>query len=269
MPNLNLITLVPPSLPVGYCPANYQSLANDIVSGSQAIFNSSIGNSFFNFGANPPSLANPVYPGLDDKGNWWVRIGGYWARENTVPPAPNNYERRIFVGSANDVLYYDGGDGSAYVGNPYTGSMWEIDTTFDAKFPVGVGTFAASGTVSVATSTTDTSVSGEDKHTLTTSETPFNDHTHGVAQLAIPNNDDYYMVAKAWSGLGSYGTQVLQGAAGSGGGGAGPNITNGDLSTTTAEKTGNDSQNAIGHNNLPPFYGVYFIKRTGRIYYTK
>ena len=269
MPNLNLITLVPPSLPVGYCPANYQSLANDIVSGSQAIFNSSIGNSFFNFGANPPSLANQVYPWLDDKGNWWVRIGGYWARENTVPPAPNNYERRIFVGSANDVLYYDGGDGSAYVGNPYTGSMWEIDTTFDAKFPVGVGTFAASGTVSVATSTTDTSVSGEDKHTLTTSETPFNDHTHGVAQLAIPNNDDYYMVAKAWSGLGSYGTQVLQGAAGSGGGGAGPNITNGDLSTTTAEKTGNDSQNAIGHNNLPPFYGVYFIKRTGRIYYTK
>jgi hypothetical protein len=23
------------------------------------------------------------------------------------------------------------------------------------------------------------------------------------------------------------------------------------------------------HNNLPPFYGVYFIKRTDRVYYTK
>lgn len=267
MPNLNLITLVPPSLPIGYCPANYQKLANDIISGTQAVFNSSIGNSFFNFGANPPSLANQVYPWLDDKGNWWVRSGGYWARENSVPALGG--ERRMFTGSANDVLYYDGGDGSAYVGNIYTGAMWEIDTAFDAKFPVGVGTFANSGTVYVTDSTTSTSISGEDKHTLTTSETPFNDHTHGVAQLAIPNNDDYYMVAKAWSGLGSYGTQVLQGAAGSGGGGAGPNITNGDLSTTTAEKTGNDSQNAIGHNNLPPFYGVYFIKRTGRVYYTK
>jgi hypothetical protein len=267
MPNLNLITLVPPSLPVNYCPNNYQGLANDIISGTQAVFNSTIGNSFFNFGPNPPSLANQVYPWLDDKGNWWVRSNSYWARENTVPA--NGAERRIFVGSSNDVLSYDGGDGSAYVGNAYTGAMWEIDTAFEAKFPVGVGTFAASGTVYVTTSTTSTGINGEDKHTLSVVEAPFNDHTHGVAQLAIPNNDDYYMVAKSWSGLGSYGTQVLQGAAGSGGGGAGPNVTTGDLSTTTADRTGNDVQNAVGHNNIPPFYGVYFIKRTGRIYYTK
>lgn len=266
MPNLTLITLTPPSLPVGYCPLNYQTLANDIISGTQATFNSSIGNSFFNYGASTPALNNQVYPWLDENGEWWVRVSGYWARKNPIPA--NGPERRIFVGTAADVLSYDGGDGTA-VASQMAGPMWEVDTAFDARFPVGVGAFAASGTVNVKGTTTTTSVVGEDKHTLTVPETPFNEHTHGVAQLIAPANDDYYLVNKSWTGLGSYPTQILQGAAGSGGGGSGPSITTGDVGTTNADKTGNDSQNAIGHNNLPPFYGVYFIKRSGRVYYTK
>ena len=266
MPNLTLITLTPPSLPVGYCPLNYQNLANDIISGTQATFNSAIGNSFFNFGSTTPALNNQVYPWLDEKGNWWVRVNGYWARQH--PVAPNSSERRIFAGTAADILSYDGGDGTATAAL-MTGPMWEIDTNFDARFPVGVGAFAASGTVNVNGTSTTTSVVGEDKHTLIVAETPFNEHTHGVAQLAIPNNDDYYLVGKTWSGLGSYPSKIIQGAAGTGGGGAGPSITTGEVGTTNADKTGNDSQNAIGHNNLPPFYGVYFIKRTIREYYTK
>jgi len=266
MPNLTLITLTPPSLPAYYCPSGYQQLANDIISGTQANFNSAIGNSFFNFGPTIPALNNQIYPWLDDNGEWWVYTQGRWARKNLV--VANGLDRRIFVGSPTDLLSYDGGDGTA-TATDVTGPMWMIDTLFDARFPVGVGTFAGSGAVAVTGTTTSTAVVGEDKHTLTVPETAFNEHTHGVAQLIAPANDDYYLVNKSWSGLGSYPTQILQGAAGSGGGGAGPSITSGDISTTSSDKTGNDSQNAVGHNNLPPFYGVYFIKRTARVYYTK
>ena len=34
MPNLTLITLTAPSLPLTYCPSNYQQLANDIIGGN-------------------------------------------------------------------------------------------------------------------------------------------------------------------------------------------------------------------------------------------
>ena len=240
MPNLTLITLTPPSLPIGYCPTNYQQLANDVISGTQANFNSSIGNSFFNFGPTTPTLNNQVYPWLDNNGNWWVFQGGYWSREN--PVAANSSERRIFVGTSADVLSYDGGDGTVYSGNPYAGSMWAIDTNFEARFPVGAGTFAASGVVSVNGTTTSTAVAGEDKHTLVTAEMP--SHTHQIL-------DQYINLTQR----GSADTSVFSAT----------NRSEGVANLLPTTSSGGDA----AHNNLPPFYGVYFIKRTARVYYTK
>ena len=240
MPNLTLITLTAPSLPIAYCPSNYQQLANDIIGGTQATFNSSIGNSFFNFGPTTPTLNNQVYPWLDNNGNWWVFQGGYWSREN--PVAANSSERRIFVGTSADVLSYDGGDGTVYSGNPYAGSMWAIDTNFEARFPVGAGTFAASGVVSVNGTTTSTAIAGEDKHTLVTAEMP--SHTHQI--------------------LDQYINLVQRGTADSGVFSA-TNRSEGVANLLPTTSSGGDA----AHNNLPPFYGVYFIKRTARVYYTK
>jgi hypothetical protein len=231
MPNLTLITLTAPSLPVGYCPSNYQQLANDIIGGTQAVFNSTIGNSFFNFGPTYPAINNRIYPWLDENGQWWIYDQGFWLRKNPVTAA---YERRIYVGTTTDLLSYDGGDGTA-TATSTTGPMWEVDTEFEARFPVGVGAFVASGAVAVMGKATSTAIVGEDQHTLTIPEMPA--HTHNFFPLVTADANN---------------------------GGA-----NGVQYGTTANVATSSTGDGTAHNNLPPFYGVYFIKRTGRVYYTK
>jgi len=237
MPNLTLITLTPPSLPVGYCPTNYQQLANDVISGTQATFNSSIGNSFFNFGASVPALNNQVYPWLDENGNWWVFQSGYWLRQH--PIAAGSAERRIYIGTTTDLQTYDGGNTNAP--SNWSGPMWEVDTLFEARFPVGAGTFAASGVVSVNGTTTSTAVAGEDKHTLVTSEMPKHSHT------------------MTWDSQDTAGGNQLKTLY------LGPDAN----AFNDIVKSSGDAGGDAAHNNLPPFYGVYFIKRTARVYYTK
>lgn len=232
MPNLTLITLTAPSLPANYCPASYQKLANDIIGGTQATFNSTIGNSFFNFGPTYPAINNQIFPWLDQDGNWWIYNQSLWLRKN--PVAAGGFDRRIFVGTTTDLLSYDGGDGTA-TATTTTGPMWMVDTLFDARFPVGVGSFAASGAVAVLGTATSTSIVGEDQHTLTVPEIPA--HTHNFFPLVTADANN---------------------------GGA-----NGVQYGTTANVATSSTGGGAAHNNLPPFYGVYFIKRTSRVYYTK
>jgi hypothetical protein len=237
MPNLTLITLTPPSLPIGYCPSNYQQLANDVISGTQATFNSTIGNSFFNYGPTTPALNNQVYPWLDENGNWWIFQSGYWLRQH--PIAAGSAERRIYVGNTTDLQTYDGGNTNAP--SNWSGPMWEVDTLFEARFPVGAGTFAASGVVSVNGTTTSTAVAGEDKHTLVTSEIPKHSHT------------------MTWDSQDTAGGNQLKTLY------YGPDAN----AFNDIVKNSGDAGGDAPHNNLPPFYGVYFIKRTSRVYYTK
>jgi hypothetical protein len=252
MPNLTLFTLTAPSLPTNYCPLSYQNLANDIIEGTQVTFNSTIGNSFFNFGPSIPAINNRIYPWLDENGQWWIFDQGFWVYKNTV--VAGGYDRRIFVGTTTDLLSYDGGDGTV-TATPTTGPMWMVDTLFDARFPVGVGAFAASGAVAVLGTATSTSIVGEDQHLLTTAEMPT--HTHQVS-------------IKTFGHSGSDGESVA-----ADGGKSSPTLTNNvtvfpsstldpDVDAIAANTGGN-----AAHNNLPPFCGVYFIKRTIRVYYTK
>lgn len=253
MPNLTLITLTAPSLPANYCPASYQNLANDIIGGTQATFNSTVGNSFFNFGPTIPSINNQIFPWLDQDGQWWIFDQGFWVYKNTV--AANGYDRRIFVGTTTDLLSYDGGDGTI-TATSRTGPMWMVDTLFDARFPVGVGAFAASGAVAVNGTATATSIVGEDKHVLTIPELAA--HTHNVAIKVFGHGGE------------DNGQRVM-----ADGGSSSPTLTNnttvfpGSTLDPDVDAIAVSVGDSAAHNNLPPFYGVYFIKRTGRVYYSK
>ena len=251
MPNLTLITLTAPSLPANYCPASYQKLANDIIGGTQATFNSTIGNSFFNFGPTYPAINNRIYPWLDENGQWWIYDQGLWLRKNPVTAA---YERRIYVGTTTDLLSYDGGDGTT-TATTTTGPMWEVDTEFEARFPVGVGAFVASGAVAVLGKATSTAIVGEDQHKLTIPELAA--HTHDVAIKVFGHGGEDGDRSAADGGTTSNtvtnNTTIF------------PSSTIDPDLDAKAVSVGGD----IAHNNLPPFYGVYFIKRTIRVYYTK
>lgn len=154
--------------------------------------------------------------------------------------APGGNERTIYVGSGASINTYDGGDTNTP--SVSAGPMWEIDTAMAARFPVGVGTFANAGVVAVTDTETDLGVQGEDVVAL--DETKIPDHTHEI----ILNK-----IAPDSGGLDRFGN-------GDSGGTPTP-------VTFTTEATGGGA--APTHNNLPPFYSVYFLKRTSRVYYVE
>ena len=133
--------------------------------------------------------------------------------------------------------------------------MWEVDTEFEARFPVGVGAFVASGAVAVMGKATSTAIVGEDQHKLTIPELAA--HTHDVAIKVFGHGGEDGDRSAADGGTTSNtvtnNTTIF------------PSSTIDPDLDAKAVSVGGD----IAHNNLPPFYGVYFIKRTIRVYYTK
>jgi len=236
MPATTTVKLFAPTIPADACFDTYQDLANAIIGGATAQFNSDIGNTYFNTGSSAPSADNRDYPWLDCNGHWWVYNGGYWVRKHPYQAA--DAVRLVWVGDTSSLETFDGGSAGAVT--DFTGPMWEVDSNFAAKFPVGAGTFATSGTISVGQSTTNTGVTGEDQHSLTANENPPHTHDLVLDKVSVPDT------------------------------GGIDRFPNGDSQeqVTPQTFTSEESGDGAAHNNLPPFYGVYFIKRTARVYYT-
>ena len=231
-----LIKLLPPALPSGYCFTSPQQFANDLFEGASAQFQSSIGNTFFNTGSGPIPADNRIYPWFDSNGLWWFYGNGAWQRPHPVPPG--GAERRLWVGTSTDLQTYDGG--SATVSNPAnSGPMWEIDTNFAARFPVGVGSFPSGEVISAG------SQAGSELTTLQITNLP--EHSHNFTTQREPD------------------VQVL-----------GNSVITIDVFNVLPEGTPAGpvySSSTVGSGtpfpNTPPYVGVYFIKRTARVYYTR
>lgn len=246
MPTNQSVSLTKGSIPASTCFSSVSDLYDLFIGVTTAHVDGDY--SLFNFG--------DIEPGVDDRTKPWIRTvsgkpdkmyvyqDGRWLSGHSIPASGG--ERKIWVGTENDLKTYDGGEDVAVT--DYRGPFWEIDAAFAAKLPAGVGAFPSGAAVTVGVS------SGEEETTLLDSQLP--DHTH--------KGKAYYYAAGG--GLSSDPSGKADNLKHEGSG----HTTNasGTIAGAGVLTEGINGNSGEAHNNVPPILGVYFIKRTGRIYYT-
>lgn len=235
MPENTIVTLIPGTLPQGYCFRGYQQLLIDFVAAITAFLAGQYRT--YNYGNSEPVANDRDKPwrrlnvdGSPDR--WYDYFNGQWVSPYEVPPSSD--ERRLWVGIAVDLETYDGGSAGAVTAT--TGPFWEVDTDFAGKVIVGPGTLQPSATVIAVGDT-----GGVDQVTLVINEIPSHGHT-------IPNA----VVGQ----IGGGGSAMI------GFSGTGPDIIPVGNVATTATGGGQ------AHTNMPPYRAAYVIKRTARVYRT-
>lgn len=259
------VVIVPASFEEGYCPPDWQTLANDLAARMSGYVPGAY--SFFNYGTSEPAVNDRSKPwfrlnpdGSPDK--WYVFFGGYWGSPHTVEPTSE--ERRIWTGVESDVWAYDGGDGvdpSVTAPTDNTGAMWEVDHNFDFRFPLGAGVSPAPASTTVNSGDTG----GEENHTLTSAEAGVDpSHRHGIGKIGSSNRQ----IAVETGGSLSP-TQAGVRVGGSGDIGAGNEADVASFGDTVFQTDKPISPPTLAtHNNMPPYRAVFFIKRTVRRFFT-
>jgi microcystin-dependent protein len=202
-------------------------------------------------------IISETAPGADDRDKLWIKTSsgapvrqyvyynGAWVWPHNIPAGDTKLQ--IYKGSAESVATLDGGTAGA-VGSS-SGPFWEIDPDLSGKFPLGAGTLPSGTEVNSGTT------GGSETVTLTSDQLP--DHGH--------LGEAYYRAqAGAASGTDPSGLadDTLHENAGHTTRATYNNFNKAGVITTSM--TGTTGQ---AHNNMPPYYGVYFIKRTARQYY--
>lgn len=253
MPTNLLILLSPPVFPDGYCPQSEQQRANDIASGIGAQLP---GNYIvWNYGDTVPAVEDQDKPwmrtfpdGSPDR--VYVFFDGAWVAPHPVPASGD--ERRIWVGTTDDLETYDGGEAGTV--SDAEGPFWEVDHDFDGRIPIGAGTPEAWGAaITVGTN------AGAGKVTMTLDHMV--PHQHLIARSTQVNTspalDGANVMAYRGGGLGNENYVLL---------GVEPAADN-PANVGLTSSTGNGSaSNQLP--TLPPVRAVYMIKRTARLFYT-
>lgn len=202
-------------------------------------------------------IISETAPGADDQDKLWIKLSGgapvrqyvyyngAWVWPHAIPPSDSRLQ--IYKGSSASIDTLDGGSVGA-VGSA-TGPFWEIDTDLSGKFPLGAGTLPSGTAVDSGTT------GGSETVTLTSEQLP--DHEHlgeayyrAVAGASSPTDpsglaDDTLHENSGHTTNGSYNNFNKAGV----------------VTTSTVGTTGQ------AHTNMPPYYGVFFLKRTARQYY--
>lgn len=244
-----LLPLLAGNWPQGLCPSSSQENLNAIASLLKAVLP---GQTFYNYGDTKPAPEYQSYPWLYSTDMRWYKFSGVWQSPN---PETSTLSRRIFVGNESDVWAYDGGDGSdpsTTAPTATSGAMWEVDHSLDGRVPIGAGvipTSSPSASVLVGGTGDDQGGSGEYKHTISTIESP--KHDHGMID---PNTDPNQV-----------GVPVFEYTASQWRGNNGPTARIAQFTPFGGDPANGGATSP--HNNMQPYYGVFFIRRTARVYY--
>lgn len=241
-------------LPSGFCPPDLQTMLNGFTAAQ-----------FVNFSTVNGVVVSSTPPGASDHDKPWLQLDtagrpvrlyffaqGAWLSQHPLQPGFT----MIWNQALPNFQTFDGGDASAAPYAAISGQMWQLcSTTLDglgtqvlnSAMPLGVGTLPSGATVGLA------QTGGEDLHKLTQQE--LWPHAHGTTiaiNRAVPNGgqvDPSGHGGFAGSFLSDGGTEIQTRTVG------------GDPST------GNPPIAALPHNTLSPYYGVYFLQRTQRLFY--
>ena len=168
---------------------------------------------------------------------------GGWTSLHPIPATSS--ARFLWVGNESDLGTYDEGDGSAVAVTDTTGPFWVVDHAMDGRFPIGSTTGAVnplpSGLIIPPQGT-----GGEENHSLILSEMP--PHTHAIDFFSQPQSGSSTDCLVDPADKGSDPKDVTIATESTGGDGSTPSVV-------------------VPHNNMPPYFGVFLIKRTGRLFY--
>jgi hypothetical protein len=290
MSNLTIPVIAGP-LPAGYCATSAQGYLADIA----ALMSITIpGGSMFYIGSSapPPDLGYAIWVRTNPDGSMEgiYIFSGAWRRPHPVPPSSQSVW--IWKGIEGDVWKFDGGDGTdprpflpdGVTPNPTyiaptdtTGAMWMVDHDFDFRMPVGPGTntvqypvTAIDGTVTTpaATIINPGDVGGEEQHYIQADETGGADHVHVLASESAPGIASCYFRYDLGLTVDPFDGTLFDQVKGTNNPYNNSGNTNSYIVSNPATKTPGSAQALSAHQNMPPYRGAFFIKRTARKDYT-
>lgn len=245
MPNDLILKVSPGQLPVGACPASYQEMLNLFSANQTVTFPSTFAG--VTVSATKPTDTTQAWLQLDSLGRpvrlYYFAQGAWLSQHPMVPDMAMPW-----FGTLPNFNTFDGGDSNTV--SSISGPMWELVTEIAAKFPLAAGTLP-SGIVVAAGDT-----GGEEKHILTEQEN--GPHTHDL-DLITP-------LSSKWSNGDSNSGKIATG------GGALSSGADASITATSPffqiDTSGGDSSGAgVGHQNMPPYYGMNWIRRSQRLFY--
>ncbi len=248
------VTLLPGTLPYECWPELPQTLNVDIVTRIQAFLSSAFPGIYVGPTAPPVDQRNRLwFNTAQDSFHWYQYVNGDWMRVYEI--AASSSLRWMWQGSEANLKTFAGGDTNAI--GTMSGPLWEIDTDYVGRVPIGVGLIPGTTTPAITTAVGDTT--GAAEHTLTEGEGGNGVHTHGVGKYL---NGAVGLNYTGNNTVPSYTGAVTQGISGST---TGPDTT-ANVFTLPSGLTAAGVPTPTPFQTIPPAKATYVIKRTSRVW---